>query len=204
MNELALQLRAKILRSPRDWVFCATDFTDLGAKREISLALRRLARAGEVRVLDKGLYDRPNWNAEVPAFGSPNPDELAAALARRDGFQVLVHGARAAHLLGLSSYRPNKLIYLIDKGRSRIVEIKGTRLVFRRGPRGRMAWAGRPSGVILQALVWLGERKVAPAQHELSVHLRRILSDRAKRDLLKGIEAVPPWLQPILDEAAEP
>lgn len=204
MNELALQLRSKILKSPRDWVFCATDFGDLGTKRDVSRALVGMARAGEVRALDKGLYDRPSWNAEVTAFGGPNPDELASALARRDGFRVLVHGARAAHLLGLSAYKPSQFIYLVDKGPSRIVEIEGVRLALRRAPDWRLALAGRPSGVIVQALTWLGEGKVRSAQHRLSLYLRRVLPDQAKRDLLKGVDAAPSWLRPILDEAAEP
>jgi len=52
------------------------------------------------------------------ATGSPSPDDVASALAGRDGARLQASGAHAPNLLGLSDQVPVRLTFLTD-GRSR-------------------------------------------------------------------------------------
>jgi predicted transcriptional regulator of viral defense system len=54
---------------PSTEVWTASDFADLGTRTAIDKALQRLAATGELRRIDRGLYDRPSLNRLT---GKPN------------------------------------------------------------------------------------------------------------------------------------
>jgi hypothetical protein len=74
----------------------------MAARAAVDQALSRLAKAGHLRRLARGLYDFPKL---LPKFGAftPAPDEVAQALARETGSHLQIDGARAANALGLST-----------------------------------------------------------------------------------------------------
>lgn len=180
-------------------VFTPADFLDLGPRNAIDLALSRNARAGRIRQLARGVYDRPRHDARLGRL-APAPADVAAALAGRDGARLQASGAHAANLLGLSNQVPVRLTFLTD-GRSRRLLLGRQQVIFTHTTPRQMATAGRISGTVIQALRWLGRAHVDGA---VVATLARRLSDVEKRQLLKDLRYAPTWVGDVLRKIAGP
>ena len=78
-----LRIRAK----GRGWVFVPTDFLDLGSREAVDAALGRLAGAGTIRRLGRGVYDFPRLHAKY-GQRAPAVEAVAAAVARSRGESI--------------------------------------------------------------------------------------------------------------------
>jgi hypothetical protein len=186
-----------VLAGGPGWVFTPADLLGVGSRAAIDQALSRLARAGEVRRLGRGLYDVPRVH---PALGplSPSSDDVAKALARSRCSRLQVSGARAANLLGLSTQVPTKLVYATDGG-SRRVRLGRQTIELRRAAPRRMAGASTTAGAALQALRHLGPDG---ATDDVVTKLSGTLSARDKAALKRLLPAAPAWLHPTIDRIA--
>ena len=197
MNTTSNLILDRIQAKGRGTVFTNKDFLDLGTHAAVGQTLSRLTRRGTIRRIKQGLYDSPR---ESPIFGtlSPNLDEVARAYSSKNGSKLLASGAYAANILGVSNQVPAKILYYTD-GSDRRVKIGRQMLEFRHaGPR-RMAGAGKISGLVIQALRFLGKDNIGKD----TIHkVRSVLSDDDRDILRKDISTAPDWLRPVLAEIA--
>ena len=157
-------------------------------------ALSRLVKAGRLRRVGHGLYDKPRISGVLNRAAPAELDAAIAALARRDGVRIMPDGLVAANQLGLTNAVPAKVSYVTD-GHSRTLDIDGRTVRFRHaGPRV-MQWAGRPAAPVVQALRWLGPR--AAADGRVVATLRSRLPDEVKLDLLHHGRDLPGWALPL-------
>ncbi|MEI6385202.1 MAG: DUF6088 family protein [Spirochaetota bacterium] len=89
----------------------------------------------------------------------PPVDAIAKALARRDSTRLQPSGAYAANLLGLSDQGPMKVVFLTD-GPSKRVQIGNQEIILKKTTPRNMATAGNLSGLVIQALRYLGRDQV--------------------------------------------
>lgn len=166
-----------------------SDFLDLGSRAAVDQALSRSTRAGLLRKVARGLYDLPRVD---PVFGAAasSADEVAKALARRDGVRIQPSGAHAANILGLSTQVPVRTVFLTD-GPSKTVSLGKRKVVLKHVSSRSMATAGSLSGVVIHALLWIGRRGVDDAA---ITTLRRRLNEADKKRLLKDIRYAPAWV----------
>lgn len=177
-----------------EWVCTPKDFLDLGSRGAVEQALSRLVKAGQLRRVGHGLYDKPRISSVLNRPAPAELDAAIAALARRDGVRVMLDGLVAANQLGLTNAVPAQVSYVTD-GHSRTLEIDGRTVRFRHaGPRV-MQWAGRPAAPVVQALRWLGPR--AAADGRVVATLRSRLPDEVKLDLLRHGRDLPGWALPL-------
>ena len=87
-----------------------------------------------------------------------------------------------------------KVLFLTD-GTPRRVRIGNLQIIIRQTTPRNMATAGRISGLVIQALRYLGQRHV---DDRVVTTLRRRLSDADKRQLLKDIRFAPVWVANIM------
>jgi hypothetical protein len=179
-------------------VFTPTQFIDLGGRDAVDKALSRLAQAGTIRRLDRGVYLYPKYHAVLGEL-APSADAVAQAIASRDRARLQPGGAYAANLLGLSEQVPARVVFLTD-GASRTVRIGPMTIQLRQTTPRNMATAGRLSGLLIQALRHLGKEHVTP---ERIAHLKRTLPLDKRRALLKDLKLAPAWIHPILRDLAE-
>jgi hypothetical protein len=195
----------KIMRRMRShgkgrWVCTPKDFLDIGSRAAVDQALSRLVRAGQLRRVGRGLYDLPRIS---PTLNRPAPadlDSAVAAVARRDNIRVMPDGLVAANRLGLTNAVPAKADYVTD-GATRTVKVDGWTIRLRHARPTIMNWAGRPAAPVVQALRWLGPRAVDDPQ--TVTILRKRLPDAVKRDLVKGVRALPDWAIPVVHKIAD-
>lgn len=182
------------------WVFTPRDFFDLGNRTAIAAALKRHKQKGIIRQLARGLYDYPRSDPSLGVL-TPQTDDIANALRDRDGARLQPSGAHAANLLGLSEQVPVRVVYLTD-GPSKQVRLGRRRIVLQHTTPRNMATAGKVSGLVIQALRWIGQRHT-DERKVLSV-LRRRLSDSDKKQLLKDLRYAPAWIGNIMRKVAHP
>jgi len=177
----------------RGWVFTPKALSGLGDKYAVGMALTRLSRKGTIRRLARGLYDYPAHHPKIGIL-SPSVDALATALAGRDAIRLQPSGAYAANLLGLSDQVPMKVVFLTD-GPNRHVRIGKQEIHLKRTTPRNMATAGKTSGLVIQALRYLGQRGTDSAVVQT---LRRRLSDQDKAGLVKDIRLAPAWIAAVI------
>ena len=190
------RLATKILRSirlKRDLrTFSRDDFSHIGSRDAIAQALSRLARQGVIRRISPGLYDIPRVNPRLGKL-SPDMDAVAKAIARKNKIALQPTGALAANLLGLSTQVPAVRVYFTD-GFSKQFQIGGQKIILRHGSPRNMAGAGRISGMVFQALRYLG--KSAITQDGLA-KLNQMLSTKDKRVIAADVKHTFGWIRPL-------
>lgn len=178
----------RIYGNKRGWVFTPTSFYDIGSQFAVRKALERLAISGVIRRLAPGLYDYPKSH---PVLGIllPNYTQIGRALAGQGKLRLQPSGGYAANLLGLTEQVPAKIIFLTD-GSSRKVVIGKQEIILKKTTPKYMA-AGRTSGLVIQALRYLGKTNV---DSETINKLKKRLSREDKEQLLKDIACAPAWI----------
>jgi hypothetical protein len=98
MSEIVIQISDMDAQSPRlkalildrigqgvtGAAWTPTDFLDLGGRDAVDKTLQRLVKWGELRRIDRGLYDRPLLNSLTQQQSAPDPRAVIDAVARRD------------------------------------------------------------------------------------------------------------------------
>lgn len=139
-----------------------TDFAYLSSRDSIDKTLQRMVLAGELRRIDRGLYDRPKLNRLNKRYTTPDCRAVLEAIARRDNLRLLVDGMTAANDLGLTDAVPARVIIHSDT-RRRAVQLDNLTIDFKQTAPSCLYWAGRLAMRIVQALYWL--KDTLPSEH---------------------------------------
>lgn len=152
--------------------------------------LSRLAKAGVLQRVAHGVFVRPEHSAYVSGPVPPELTKVVEAIAERTGSKVQMSGAEAASRLGLSTQVPMQAVFQTT-GPSRTLKV-GSRIVRLKhvAPR-KLALTGKPAGVALAALWYLGKREVTPSTFE---KLERKLGAREFKALAAAKSHMPAWM----------
>src|SRR6266581_4917397 len=91
---------------PPAQVWTPVDFLDLGSRAAVDKTLQRLVAAGQLRRIDRGLYDIPRLNSLTKRPAVADYRQIIDAIGRRDQLRMLVDGMTAANDLGLTTAVP--------------------------------------------------------------------------------------------------
>lgn len=199
METMRDQIVARIERLGTGKAFSAKDFLDIASRTTVDVALHSLERNGKIRRIRRGLYDMPRVNESLGGTLSPDIDEAARAIARRQKWHIVPDGAWAANLLGLSTQVPSKIIYLTD-GPNNAVPIGRQTIHFRHARPKALAGLEGKFALVVQALRHLGKEGVGARQIET---LREALSATEKRRLLKDTRFGVDWIYELAKKIAE-
>jgi hypothetical protein len=198
MQTIEKSILSRIRGSEAGSVFSPNQFVDLGERSAVGVALHRLAKAGKIRRIRRGLYDLPRAH---PIIGQTGPNIMATVRALMEGSHAKWQftGAYAANALGLSEQVPAKVIILTD-GVPRRVALGKLTLVFRRAAPRNLLGAGQRAGLVIQALRYL---KGSP---DLARHLARLsetLDAGTKKDLAALAPKLAAWMRPVAQQIVE-
>jgi len=199
MQTMRDQIVARIERFGEGKAFSAKDFLDIASRTTIDVTLASLTKDGKIRRIRRGLYDTPRINEALGGKLSPDIDEAARAIARRQRWKIVPEGAWAANLLGLSTQVPSKIIYLTD-GPSSEVPIGRRTIHFRHARPKAMAGLEGKFALVVQALRYLGKDGVGSREIET---LRGALSLAEKRKLVKDARFGVDWIYEVAKRIAE-
>jgi hypothetical protein len=186
-------VRKKIRARKPGWVFTPKAFNGLGSRAAVDQALSRLQRDGEIRRLAQGIYEFPRIHPRIGLL-APSPESVAEAVAERTHSRILVSGAKALNLLGLSTQVPAQNLYLTE-GASREVKIGNQTITLKHVAPSKMLGAGTEAGIVLQAVRSYGQKRV----HEIPVEVLAGKLPRAVKSAVRRLAVgAPAWTQPVL------
>ena len=201
-TSLRSRLLARIATEPDD-VWVPNDFSDLGNRPAIDKTLQRLVASGDLRRIDRGLYDRPRINDLTGRPTVPDYRAVIRAVARRDQARALIDGMTAANELGLTTAVPAHIEVLVD-ARLKPIKLGNQEIHFRYAAPSRLYWAGRPAMRVVQALHWMQDMLSEGSERQrVKDKLRSLFADPRHGksicdDLRAGLPALPIWMQEFL------
>lgn len=190
-NRIVYRIRAK----GRGWTFSPRHFLDFGSRKAVDLALHKLTARGDIRRIARGIYDYPKIHPQLGIL-SPSIDLIAKLIASKNNSQLKITGAEAANALGLSTQVPARIVYLTD-GPSRKIKIGKQTIEFKHASPKKMATVGKASGIVFQALDYIGKDNI---DEETIEKIKNKLSENDKKTLKKDIDAIPDWMRPIVNQ----
>ena len=212
MTHATPNLKTAILnrvRKDASKVWMPRDFLDLGGRDVTDKTLQRLAQAGRLRRISRGLYDKPSYNKLMQKDNPPDTRKIIDAIARRDQIRVLVDGMTAANDLGFTNAVPAKVIVHTD-ARIKPILLGNMKITFKPTAPSKLYWANRPAMRVVQALHWL--RNMMGRDDNDAIFNRRLkdilfhpkYGKSIRDDLRAGFLTLPIWMQdmlrPLLDE----
>ncbi|HEY8707293.1 MAG TPA: DUF6088 family protein [Burkholderiaceae bacterium] len=203
MSDLKSSISTLIDATGPGHVWVPADFAQFGNRDAIDKTLQRMVQAGELRRIDRGLYDRPTLNRLTKRPTTPDYRAVVEAIARRDQLRLLVDGMTAANDLGLTDAVPARVTVHTDT-RRRAIKLDKLNIEFKLTAPSRLYWAGRPAMRVVQALHWLKDTLTSDHDRILG-RLSKVLSDPAhgaaiRQDLLDGFSVMPAWMQSLVRE----
>ena len=201
-TDLRSRLLARIASDP-DEVWTPGDFADLGGRAAVDKTLQRLAAAGELRRIDRGLYDRPRQNELTGRPTVPDYRAVIRAVTRRDQARALIDGMTAANDLGLTTAVPARIEVLVD-ARLKPIKLGSQEIHFKFAAPSRLYWADRPAMRVVQALHWMQDMLIQDSERRrVQTALQRLFADpqhgqAIRDDLRAGLSALPIWMQEFL------
>ncbi len=203
MSDIKSTIAAQINAVGPGQVWVPTDFAHLGNRDAIDKTLQRMVQAGDLRRIDRGLYDKPTLNNLTKRLTTPDYRAVVGAIARRDQLRLLVDGMTAANDLGLTDAVPARVTIHTD-ARRRAIRLDKLTIDFKQTAPSRLYWAGRPAMRVVQALYWLKDT-LASDHDRILGRLAKVLADPThgaaiRQDLIDGFSAMPAWMQSLIRE----
>ncbi|MDV6034089.1 MAG: hypothetical protein F9B45_29145 [Phycisphaera sp. RhM] len=198
MQSIENKALSRIHGHGRGWVFTPVHFSDLGNSESVRKALQSLVSRGAIRRISRGLYDYPSRHPKLGELAA-TPEQIAKALAGKEHAKLQPTGAYAANLLGLSLQVPAKVEFLTD-GRSRTVKVGNQTIKLKQTTPKNMAAADRITGLIIQALRFIGRDNV---NSSVISKLAERLSAEDRQTLIRDIKLAPAWIADVFRTLAE-
>lgn len=199
---LKAQILGRVSRAAANTVWTPVDFLDLASRDAVDKTLQRLVNSGGLRRIDRGLYDKPQFNSLTRQDSPPDPRAVIDAVARRDQIRILVDGMTAANDLGFTNAVPAKIV-VHSEARPKSIKLGNLTIAFKMTAASKLYWAGRPAMRIVQALHWLRDTMSAEDTGQWRQHLATLLGNPAhgavwRADLADGMPTLPAWMQELL------
>ncbi len=173
--------------------FTSTQFNALGTRASVDQTLSRLVKQGEIARISRGVFVRPKRSRYVGEV-MPEPSKVAQAIAGAYGQTIQVHGAEAARLLGLTTQMPLQAVFYTS-GPSRELKLGNLPLILKHVARRKLALSGRPAGLALSALWYLGKKQVSIGTIKT---IREKLTPQAFEELKAETSSMPAWMADTL------
>jgi Family of unknown function (DUF6088) len=154
-------VRTAVAMTPVGEPFASRNFLSRGRPGAVQKALERLAQAGVIRRVAQGVFVRPERSPHIKGEVPAEVSKVAKAVAERSGAIIQVHGAEAARQMGFSTQVPMQTIFLTS-GPNKKIMVGNLVVRLKHACPRKLALAGRPAGVALAALWYLGKREVEP------------------------------------------
>ena len=187
MPSLSERIMERAAALPEATPLCPGALLHLGSRAAVDQALSRLARAGRLLRVCRGVYMRPVETRFGPC--PPLAEKGVMALAELWGETIVPCEAAAANVLGLTTQNPVLLVYLTS-GPSRQLRFGGQKVRLRHAPRWQLVAPYRPAGNAVRALAWFGPREVEDTLAAIASRL----SDDDMAELAAARAIMPAWM----------
>lgn len=194
-QSIEIMVKNRIIEHGPGWCFTPMHFSDLGSDVSIRKALSQLQKQNIIRRLTQGVYDYPKVHDLLGTI-PPDLNEVAKAIAEKNGVQIQPAGAHAANLVGLSAQIPGQVIFLTE-GPSRKVKIGNQEIIFKKTTKKIMSSAGTREGLLIQALKNLGKDHI---DQTTLTQVSTFLKDSNEQEIRQNMKFAPAWIRALVFE----
>ena len=185
----AAQIRQHIERLPLGEPFTPAVLLACGTRATVDQTLSRLVKSGFIARVARGVFVCPEMNRFVGRV-MPDPMAVAETLAKTTGATLQMHGAEAARRLQLTTQVPTQPVFSTS-GPSRRIRVGSMEIRLQHVSQRKLALAGRPAGMALAAMWYLGQKVVTPALIE---KIRCQLPSVEFEALTAATHTMPAWM----------
>jgi hypothetical protein len=189
ITKTAELIRQHIEAMPTGEPLAPTAFLECGTRASIDQTLSRLVKAGSIDRVTRGVFVRPEVSRFVGKV-MPEPLKVAETVAKITGAVVQVHGAEAARRLELTTQVPALSVF-VTSGPSKRICVGKMEIRLQHVCQRKLALAGRPAGLALAAMWYLGKKEVTSALIE---KIRRKLGASEFEVLKSAARSMPAWM----------
>jgi hypothetical protein len=186
-------IRQRIKAIPVGEPFTPTAFLECGTRASVDQTLSRLIKAGLIERVARGVFVRPEISRFVGKV-MPEPLKVAETVAKTTGAIVQIHGAEAARRLELTTQVPTQSVF-VTSGPSKRIRMGKMEIRLQHVSPRKLSLAGRPAGLALAAMWYLGKEEVTPALVE---EIRLKLGSVEFEALKSAISSMPAWMSDAL------
>jgi hypothetical protein len=185
----------------RGSIFFSADFVTKGSLASVNKALSELTKSGVIVRLASGIYCRPMID---DAFGLgviyPGIEEIAEAVAARDGARIIPTGAYAQNRLGLSTQIPMNAVFLTDGSPRRIKVYNGKGILFKRAAPRVFKFKSPLAMMLTLALKDIGERSLTAEQKSI---VKYLILNESKELFIPDYPLMPEWIRLLIEKTYE-
>ena len=199
MQSIDDKILTNVKKRGRGTIFFAQDMLQYGQRLSVLKALERMAAAGTLLRVARGIYCYPKIDKQL-GLGAlyPSLDEIAQAVAKRDKARIAPTGAYALNILGLSTQVQMNVVYLTDGTARRLTIGNGKGILFKHTAPKNLAFRSRTAMYITFALKELGQEGVTQAHID---RIRELVKAEKKENILADAALIPSWIMKILRNA---
>jgi predicted transcriptional regulator of viral defense system len=173
----------------------ASDLIKFGNAAAVRKALSRLKDEGELLTITRGVYFYPKIDNELGAL-FPSPEEVAYAIAKKDGVIITPTEQKALNVTGISTQVPINFIYL-SNGRTKTIKYGRIKITFKSASPRRAVTGKKDLGIIVRAMEGIEEANFTESQKQtfldkLSIYTKKELSIVAAKS--------PRWIADLISE----
>lgn len=187
------QIQQRVKKMPRGKPFTTYSLLEFGARAAIDQALSRLATAGEIVRLTRGVYVRPEQNRFVGQV-LPEPYQIAQVIAEKTNEVVQVSGAEAARQFGLSTQVPAQPIFFTS-GQSRRFNIGSLEVTLKHVSKKKIPLSGSKIGLAISAIWYLGKEQATSQTIEA---IKKKLSSQEFIKFVSSTKYMPAWMSNLV------
>ncbi len=201
MQSIDDKILSNIKKRGRGTIFFANDMVQYGQRQSVLKALERMAAAGTILRVARGIYCYPKVDKELGlGILYPSLDEIAQAVAKRDKARIAPTGVYALNVLGLSTQVQMNVVYLTDGTARRLKVGNGKGILFKHTAPKNLAFKSKTAMYITSALKELGQSGVT---QEHKAKIKELLQEEDKEKVLTDAALIPSWIMDIIKEAYE-
>ena len=201
MQSIDDKILSNIKKRGRGTIFFANDMVQYGQRQSVLKALERMAAAGTILRVARGIYCYPKIDKELGlGILYPSLDEIAQAVAKRDKARIAPTGVYALNVLGLSTQVQMNVVYLTDGTARRLKVGNGKGILFKHTAPKNLAFKNKTAMYITSALKELGQSGVT---QEHKAKIKELLQEEDKEKVLTDAALIPSWIMDIIKEAYE-
>lgn len=188
-TKTAQLIRQRVAAIPIGEPFTPTAFLECGTRASVDQTLSRLVKVGSIERVTRGVYVRSELSRFVGKV-SPSPLKVAETVAKTSGAIVQVHGAEAARRLELTTQVPTQSVF-VTSGPTKCIRVGKMEIRLQHVCQRKLTLAGRPAGLALAAMWYLGKKEVTPVLVE---KIRRKLGSSEFEVLKSAAHSMPAWM----------
>ena len=187
-------IRKQVGAVPDGSIFTMRDFYGISDPNNTKQCISRLVREGALNRVCKGIYQKPRYIKILNSYASADPQLVAEALVRENGWSIAPSGNAALNILGLDTQIPMRTVY-VSSGPNRKYEWGRTSIEFQHRSSKEIGPFSEITALIIQALKAIGHENIQ------DWHIRRmqsLLTEKDRETIREESRFAFTWMQPYL------